>query len=234
MDKETFEREILKLGIDLDENKLNKLDKFYKFLIEKNKVMNLTAITDEKEVYLKHFYDSLTICRVIDLKKYDSLCDVGSGAGFPGIVLKIFFPHLKITLIDSLNKRVNYLNQLISVLSLEDIKAKHIRMEDFSKDNEEKFDLITARAVASTSLLSEISVKALKIKGKLLLYKGIFNEEEEISQNLLQELSLKIETIEKFNLILENSQRSLVILSKEKKTKAKYPRMMSKIKKELL
>ena len=104
-------------------------------------------------------------------------------------------------------------------------------MEDFSKDNEEKFDLITARAVASTSLLSEISVKALKIKGKLLLYKGIFNEEEEISQNLLQELSLKIETIEKFNLILENSQRSLVILSKEKKTKAKYPRMMSKIKK---
>lgn len=234
MDKETFEREILKLGIDLDENKLNKLDKFYKFLIEKNKVMNLTAITDEKEVYLKHFYDSLTICRVIDLKKYDSLCDVGSGAGFPGIVLKIFFPHLKITLIDSLNKRVNYLNQLISVLSLEDIKAKHIRMEDFSKDNEEKFDLITARAVASTSLLSEISVKALKIKGKLLLYKGIFNEEEEISQNLLQELSLKIELIEKFNLILENSQRSLVILSKEKKTKAKYPRMMSKIKKELL
>lgn len=234
MDKETFEREILKLGIDLDENKLNKLDKFYKFLIEKNKVMNLTAITDEKEVYLKHFYDSLTICRVIDLKKYDSLCDVGSGAGFPGIVLKIFFPHLKITLIDSLNKRVNYLNQLISVLSLEDIKAKHIRMEDFSKDNEEKFYLITARAVASTSLLSEISVKALKIKGKLLLYKGIFNEEEEISQNLLQELSLKIETIEKFNLILENSQRSLVILSKEKKTKAKYPRMMSKIKKELL
>lgn len=234
MDKETFEREILKLGIDLDENKLNKLDKFYKFLIEKNKVMNLTAITDEKEVYLKHFYDSLTICRVIDLKKYDSLCDVGSGAGFPGIVLKIFFPHLKITLIDSLNKRVNYLNELISVLSLKDIKAKHIRMEDFSKDNEEKFDLITARAVASTSLLSEISVKALKIKGKLLLYKGIFNEEEEISQNLLQELSLKIETIEKFNLILENSQRSLVILSKEKKTKAKYPRMMSKIKKELL
>ena len=234
MDKETFEREILKLGIDLDENKLNKLDKFYKFLIEKNKVMNLTAITDEKEVYLKHFYDSLTICRVIDLKKYDSLCDVGSGAGFPGIVLKIFFPHLKITLIDSLNKRVNYLNQLISVLSLEDIKAKHIRMEDFSKDNEEKFDLITARAVASTSLLSEISVKALKIKGKLLLYKGIFNEEEEISQNLLQELSLKIELIEKFNLILENSQRSLVILSKEKKTKAKYPRMMSEIKKELL
>lgn len=234
MDKEIFEREILKLGIDLDENKLNKLDKFYKFLIEKNKVMNLTAITDEKEVYLKHFYDSLTICRVIDLKKYDSLCDVGSGAGFPGIVLKIFFPHLKITLIDSLNKRVNYLNELISVLSLKDIKAKHIRMEDFSKDNEEKIDLITARAVASTSLLSEISVKALKIKGKLLLYKGIFNEEEEISQNLLQELSLKIETIEKFNLILENSQRSLVILSKEKKTKAKYPRMMSKIKKELL
>ena len=234
MDKEIFEREILKLGIDLDENKLNKLDKFYKFLIEKNKVMNLTAITDEKEVYLKHFYDSLTICRVIDLREYDSLCDVGSGAGFPGIVLKIFFPHLKITLIDSLNKRVNYLNELISVLSLKDIKAKHIRMEDFSKDNEEKFDLITARAVASTSVLSEISVKALKIKGKLLLYKGIFNEEEEISQNLLQELSLKIELIEKFNLILENSQRSLVILSKEKKTKAKYPRMMSKIKKELL
>ena len=116
MNKELFIEELKKLGIDITEEQLNKLNKFYKLLIEWNEKINLTRITEENEVYLKHFYDSLTIKKVIDLNEVNTLCDVGTGAGFPGIVLKIIYPHLKITLVDSLQKRVNYLNTIIKDL----------------------------------------------------------------------------------------------------------------------
>ena len=234
MDKELFIEEIKKLGIDITNDKIDKLDKFYNILIEWNNRINLTGITDKKEVYLKHFYDSLTLIKSVDLSKNISLCDVGSGAGFPGIVLKIFFPNLKITLIDSLNKRVNYLNNLITELGLEDIEAIHARMEDYSRLNEEKFDLVTARAVGSVKLLSEISVRALKINGILCFMKGNLNEEIINIDNCLKELNLEIISIDKFQLPIENSNRSIIKIIKRKKTLNKYPRSVDKIKKEPL
>ena len=234
MDRDLFIKEVERLGIKVTGEKLNKLDKFYKILIEWNEKINLTGITEEKEVFLKHFYDSLTIANSIDLTKINTLCDVGSGAGFPGIVLKIFFSNLKITLIDSLNKRIIYLNDLINRLELKDIEAIHSRMEDYSKLNEEKFDIITARAVGSTKLLSEISVKALKINGYLIFMKGDIDEELTNIDNCLKELGLEIINIDRFQLPIENSNRSIITIKKNSKTKNKYPRSVDKIKKEPL
>ena len=149
MNKEEFIEEAKKLGINLNEEQLKKLEKFYLLLVEWNKRINLTRIIDKEEVYLKHFYDSLTLTKVVDFRKEQTLCDVGSGAGFPVLVLKIIFPHLKITLIDSLNKRVIYLNEIIKELELENIVAIHTRGEDYK----ETFDVVTARAVANIEKL---------------------------------------------------------------------------------
>ena len=131
MNKEEFLEELAKIGIKPTEEQLSQLDKFYHLMLEWNEKINLTRITAEKEVYLKHFYDSLTLNKVIDLKNVNTLCDVGTGAGFPGVVLKIVFPNLRITLIDSLLKRVNYLNEIIKELKLQDIEAIHSRGEDY-------------------------------------------------------------------------------------------------------
>lgn len=234
MNKERFVFEIEKLGIDVDNVKLKKLDLFYKLLLEWNEKINLTTIILEDEVYLKHFYDSLTLFKVVNLNRDLSLCDVGSGAGFPGIVLKIFFPNLKITLVDSLNKRVNYLNIIISKLELEEIKAVHCRMEDFSRLHEEEFDIITARAVANLSVLSEISVRALKIGGMLVFMKANCDEELANFSNVCNKLSLSLEDIHKFLLPIENSNRSLICIKKNSKTNVKFPRTIDKIKRNPL
>ena len=234
MDKELFIKEVEKLGIEVNEEKLKQLDEFYKILIEWNEKINLTGITDEKEVYLKHFYDSLTLARDVDLTKDITLCDVGSGAGFPGVVLKIFFPNLKVTLVDSLNKRIIYLSDLINRLGLKDIEAIHVRMEDYSKLNEEKFDIITARAVANIKILSEICVKSLRINGYLVFMKGNIDEEMENTNNCFNELGLKLINIVSFKLPIENSNRSIIKLEKIKKSKSIYPRSVDKIKKQPL
>ena len=172
MNKEEFLIETKKMGLDITVEQLDLLDRFYNLLIEWNKKINLTTITSYEEVYLKHFFDSLTLYKEVNLNETLYLCDVGTGAGFPGIVLKICFPKLNITLVDSLQKRVNYLNTIIEELNLADIRAYHVRMEDFSKLNEEKFDIITARAVANMNTLLEISIKSLKINGRLILMKA--------------------------------------------------------------
>ena len=234
MNKELFIEEVNKLGIDLDKDKLSKLEEFYNLLIEWNEKINLTAITNKEDVYLKHFYDSLTLYKEVDLNKNITLCDVGTGAGFPGIVLKIVFPELKITLIDSLQKRVNYLNEVIKVLGLKDIEAYHYRMEDYSRENPEKFDIITARAVANTKLLCEISVRSLKVGGRIVLMKANVDEELDNIDNMLKELSLEKPTVNKFLLPVENSNRALVSFKKLDKTKDKYPRNIDKIKKNSL
>ena len=163
-----------------------------------------------------------------------TLCDVGTGAGFPGIVLKIVFPQLKITLIDSLQKRVNYLNEVIKELDLKDIEAFHYRMEDYSRENEEKFDIITARAVANTKLLCEISVRSLKIGGRLVFMKANVDEELDNINNMIKELNISNPSINKFMLPVENSNRALVSFKKLDKTKEKYPRNIDKIKKNSL
>ena len=203
-----FNEELKKLGITLSTYQLDKLERFYKLLVEWNNKINLTRIIDKEEVYLKHFYDSLTIVKVIDLNKVETLCDVGTGAGFPGIVLKIFYPHLKITLVDSLQKRVNYLNEVIKELELKDIKAIHVRGEDYK----EKFDVVTSRAVANIEKLTTYTMHLLNKDGVLIALKG--NIDEELTEEVKNKISkkYKIIKIEKFLIPIENSNRSIVIM----------------------
>lgn len=234
MNKEQFVLEVEKLGIEVDNDKLLKLEKFYDLLIDWNNKINLTTIVEKEDVYLKHFYDSLTLFKEVDLTTNLTLCDVGSGAGFPGIVLKIFFPNLKITLVDSLNKRVIYLSEIIKELELKDIVAVHYRMEDFSKINEESFDIITARAVSNLNILSEICVRALKVGGKLVFMKANCEEELESINGIYNKLGLKLSSINKFVLPIENSNRTLVCIEKLKSTEKKYPRTIDKIKRNPL
>ena len=231
MNLDLFIEETKKLGITLTSQQLEKLAKFYELLISWNQKMNLTRITEKEDVYLKHFYDSLTISRVIDLNQDLTLCDVGSGAGFPGIVLKICFPNLKITLLDSLQKRVNYLNEIIKDLELKDIEAIHTRAEDYAKENREKFDIVTARAVANLKVLSELCIPMVKVNGFFIAMKANIEEEIENSMEILKKLDSKIEKIETFYLPIEDSIRNIVLIIKENKTNKIYPRRMEKIKK---
>ena len=170
MNEKDFINEIEKLGIFISELQLKQLNKYYELLIEWNKVMNLTGITEKKDVYLKHFYDSLTICKVINLNDYSTLCDIGTGAGFPGMVLKIVFPNLKITLVDSLNKRISFLNEVIKELELDNIIAVHSRIEEF-KGN---FDIVTARAVSRLNILLEYAIPLVKKDGYFIPLNKLF------------------------------------------------------------
>ncbi len=208
MDKETFIKELEKLNITLSSEQLAKLHHFYELLISWNQKINLTRITEENEVYLKHFYDSLTLVKAVDLTKNLTLCDIGTGAGFPGIVLKIVFPNLKITLIDSLQKRVNYLNEIIKDLDLKDISAIHSRGED----HHEQYDIVTARAVANIKKLVKYTMHLVKKDGLFIAMKG--NLTEELSPEVKKSLQNKyqIYQIIEFNLPIENSKRSLLCL----------------------
>ena len=208
MNREEFISELENLGIKLTEEQEAKLELFYKLLIEWNEKINLTRITDKEEVYLKHFCDSLTLTKVVDLNSINTLCDVGTGAGFPGIVLKIVYPNLNITLIDSLRKRVNYLNEIIKELNLENIKAIHTRGEDYK----EKFDLVTSRAVANIEKLVDYTMHLVKKDGVFVAMKG--DIEKELTKEVENKLSRKYQIIgiEKFYLPIENSNRSLITI----------------------
>lgn len=208
MTKEEFITALKDLNIEVTEEKLAKLNKFYKLLVEWNSKINLTRIIEEQDVYLKHFYDSLTITKVIDLNKVETLCDVGTGAGFPGIVLKIFYPNLKVTLIDSLEKRIKYLNDVIEKLNLENIKAIHSRGEAYQGS----FDIVTSRAVANIEKLVTYTMHLVKKNGKFIAMKG--NIDKELTPEIEKKLSKKyqIVTIKKFLLPKENSNRSLVVI----------------------
>ncbi len=230
MNLDLFIEETKKLGIELTSQQLEKLNQFYELLISWNQKMNLTRITEKEDVYLKHFYDSLTLSKVIDLKQDLTLCDVGSGAGFPGIVLKICFPNLKITLLDSLQKRVNYLNEIIKELDLKNIEAIHTRAEDYAKQNREKFDIVTARAVANLKILSELCIPMVKVNGLFIAMKANIEEEIENSMEILKKLDSKIEKIETFYLPIENSIRNIIMIQKQKPTNNLYPRRIEKMK----
>ena len=233
MNKNKFIEELKKINIVLDEKQLNQLEKYYELLVEYNKVMNLTGITEKEEVYLKHFYDSLTIIKVIDLKNVNSLCDIGTGAGFPGLVLKIVFPNLKVTLLDSLNKRINFLNTVIEELKLENIETIHARAEEYAILNRNKFDITTSRAVAHLSILLEYAIPITKENGYFIPLKGNIDEELNESENALKCLNSKIEKIENFELPIEGSKRNIIKIQKGKDNK-KYPRKYSEIKKNRL
>ena len=215
MSEQEFLIETKKLGIDISKEQLNNLKEFYNLMIEKNKVMNLTRITEEEDVYLKHFYDSLTLVKAVDLTKDLTLCDVGTGAGFPGMVLKIIFPNLKITLIDSLQKRINYLNEVIDKLNLKDIEAIHARSEDYIKNNNQKFDIVTSRAVANLKKLSELTLPLLKENGKFIAMKANLITEIDDSKQIINKLNCQIKGIISFNLIKEESVRNLVVITKK-------------------
>ena len=230
MTKEEFIKELEKLNIKLNSNQLNQLEKYYNLLIEENQKLNLTSITEKKDVYLKHFYDSLTISKVIDLTKDLNLIDIGTGAGFPGIVLKIAYPNLKITLLDALEKRINFLNKVIKDLNLTNIKTVHSRIEDYQ---EEKFDIVTSRAVAKTNILLELSHKLCKENGYFIFLKSNIEEELQNSKQALNILNLNLETKEEFNLPIENSKRTILKLKKLKEN-SKYPRKFAQIKKNPL
>ncbi len=226
MNQDKFILELSKLNINITELQLQQLERYYELLIEYNKVMNLTGITDKEEVYLKHFYDSLTITKVIDLNNYETLCDVGTGAGFPGLVIKILYPHLKVTLLDSLNKRLNFLNIVIKELNLKDIETIHTRVEEYNK----KFDITVARAVAPLNILLEYCIPITKVNGYFIAMKG---KNEEASNAILKLNSEIIET-NSFLLPIENSNRTIIKIKKIKETDKKYPRKYSEIKKNPL
>ena len=231
MNQSEFIEELKKLEIYPTDVQLQQLEKYYEMLIEYNKKMNLTAITDKEDVYLKHFYDSLTITKIIDLNKENTLCDLGSGAGFPGLVLKIFYPHLSITLVDSLEKRIKFLKGVIKELNLHFIEAVHDRIEEYSVKNIEKYDVVTARAVTNLSALLEMGSPLIKINKYFIAMKGNFNEEY---KNALKELKLKEESSIEFDLPKEEGHRTLIKIVKKEKTPKKYPRKYSEIKKKQL
>lgn len=234
MTEEEFVSELNKLNIEVKDEYLKKLSRYYTLLIEYNSKINLTTITEKKEVYLKHFYDSLTLVKVYNFQENISLCDVGSGAGFPSIVLKIFFPNLNITIIDSLEKRINFLNIVIKELDLNNVTAIHARAEEYAKENREKFDIVTARAVARLNILLELCVPLLKVNGYFLVMKGSLDTELEEAKKAIEILNLTIDKQEYFSLPNENSNRCIIKLIKNKITNIKYPRIFSKIKKKPL
>lgn len=213
------------IDIEFNDKQLNQFYEYMNLLLEWNEKINLTAITEPEEVILKHFIDSLTINKYIEKNK--SIADVGTGAGFPGIPLKIYRPDLNVTLVDSLNKRINFLNEVIVKLDLKDINTVHSRIEDFGKDKKyrESFDYVTARAVANLTTLSEYLIPISKVNGKCICMKGNDIEEEvNNSKNAINLLGGKIDKVDYFELPNSDISRNVIIIDKIKNTPNRYPR----------
>ncbi len=229
MEKEKFKELMCYYGkqidIEFDDKQINQFYDYMNLLLEWNEKINLTAIVEPEEVILKHFIDSLTINKYIEKNK--TIADVGTGAGFPGIPLKIYRPDLNVTLVDSLNKRINFLNEVIDKLDLKEISTVHSRVEDFGRDKKyrESFDYVTARAVANLTTLSEYLIPITKVNGKCICMKGNdVKEEITNSKNAINLLGGKISKIDEFKLPNSDISRNVIIIDKMKNTPNKYPR----------
>ena len=226
-----FKEELLKLNIELSDEASSRFDLYYKRLIAVNEVMNLTAITEEQEVYNKHFLDSLMIVKALDLNKEFTLCDVGSGAGFPSIPLSIISDNAKVTIIDALNKRIKFLNDLILELGLKNVIALHERAEDYAKIKRDFFDVTTARAVARLNILSELCLPLTKVGGYFIAMKGQGgNEEIKEASRGIEILGGHVEKVISLELPDNAGARDIIIIKKIKETPKKYPRAFAKIK----
>lgn len=234
MNLNEFISNVKELGIELNDNQINQFNKYYELLVEYNKVMNLTGITEYEEVLEKHFYDSLTMANKVNLDN-STLVDIGAGAGFPCIPLKIAFPSLDVTVVDSLAKRMKFLEVVIKELNLENIRCLAMRGEDFAKLHREEFDYVTARAVARLNILNEITLPLVKVGGYFVALKGqdgLIEIDE--CKDAFNKLGAKIDMIDEFNLPSENAKRINIFIKKEKKTNVIYPRDYAKIKKNPL
>ena len=225
---ETFINELEKLNIKITDNQLNHLQTYCSFLLEYNLHTNLTAIRTEPEVYLKHFYDSLTITKAIDLNKITNVLDIGTGAGFPGMILKIIYPHLSITLLDSNNKKTEFLKELASKLSIE-VNIINDRAEKYIINKREYFDLVVSRAVANLQVLTELSLPFVKINGLFIAMKANADEELTKSENCIKICGGELINKLSFQLPIENAERSLIVIKKITKTNIEYPRLYDKI-----
>ncbi|MEH7112219.1 16S rRNA (guanine(527)-N(7))-methyltransferase RsmG [Neobacillus niacini] len=227
MNTEQFKAMLLEKGISLSDKQLDQFDKYFHTLVEWNEKMNLTAITDQRDVYLKHFYDSISAAFYFDFSQPLHLCDVGAGAGFPSIPLKIVFPHLEVTIVDSLNKRISFLNHLANVLKLENVHFIHDRAETFGVNlaHRESYDLVTARAVARMSVLSELCLPLVKVGGYFVAMKAAHaNDELAVGNKAITTLGGKLEQMFTFTLPMEESERNILVIKKEKQTPKRYPR----------
>ena len=229
-----FNKLLANINIELSDRQLEQFEIYFKFLVEYNQYVNLTAITEEEDVYIKHFYDSILVGQVLDLTTVNSICDVGSGAGFPSIPLKIVYPHLNVTIVDGLDKRITFLKQLVSKLGLTNVNLVHGRAEEYAKDHRESFDMVTARAVARANILNELCIPLVKVGGNFVSMKGK-NAEEEINEgNSLSILKGKIVNQAEYYLPKEESKRVLIVINHFEKCPNKYPRAFASIKKNPL
>lgn len=226
MNPQQFIEALKEQGIELTEEQISQFAKYYEMLIHWNEKINLTAVTDKEDVYLKHFYDSLTPLFYTDIPEGTRLCDVGAGAGFPSIPMKIVRPDIKVTIVDSLNKRINFLNELTAELSLGDMHLVHDRAENFGRYTaRHMFDMVTARAVANLNTLLELCLPLVRTGGKFIVLKGKRGLEElEDSTFALDLLGGKILETHQFALPEEDSERYILDIEKVHKTPKKYPR----------
>lgn len=227
MNEAQFRESLAEKGISLTDEQMNQFERYYELLVDWNERMNLTAITEKEDVYLKHFYDSITVAFYENFREQLTVIDIGAGAGFPSIPLKICFPHIHVTIVDSLNKRITFLNALAEGLDLKGVAFYHDRAEQFArkKGHREQYDLAISRAVARLPVLTELCLPFAKKNGRFIAMKGAdAGEELEQSAKALKLLGGKVENKHDFKLPLENSERSIIVISKEKITPKTYPR----------
>ncbi len=229
MNKDEFKELLTDININLSDTEYHLLEIYSSFLKEYNSHTNLTAIKDDQDIYLKHFYDSLTITKIVNLKEINSILDIGTGAGFPGVVLKIFYPHIKLTLLDSNNKKTNFLEELVNKLNLEDVTIINDRAENYVKEKINTFDLVTARAVANLRVLSEISLPFVKKEGLFIAMKGNVEEELKEAESTIKKMNSSIVDQAIFELPNDLGARSLVKVIKFKETNMNNLRPYNKI-----